>query len=356
MTLVCKKISCEDEAFNNIVIELKTDNLSRSNMPKMIVGTGLSASFQVPGMKQLAAELKNKLDRHDDSRVRTLWREKVPAIDKFGLEDGLKSLNSSEEILINEIKKITTAFILQEEQKLLCDIYNKKSGFEHLLMYLKETCSINYGILDIMTPNYDRIIEILCDKCNISVITGFEGQIFRRFNATNLKKPDIQYNLKNNFFVRLFKPHGSINWIERNGDEYLINDYELLSKYSDNIEIIAPGNSKYKEGMLNNTFRTMREDFYELISDNAKPYSLFIYGYGFNDSHFNTVLFQNKYKKVLILSKEIRDDVIDRATKNKNVTAFYQHDDKEYMIYKGENIEIDKSLWNIDVFADVFLG
>ena len=108
--------------------------------------------------------------------------------------------------------------------------------------------------------------------------------------------------------------------------------------------------------MTNNTFRIMREDFNELISEMNKPYSLFIYGYGFNDTHFNTVLFQNTKKNVLILSKDIKEEVLEKAKNNHMVTAFFQKDFTDFMIYKGEQIEIDKSLWNMDVFADVFLG
>ena len=152
------------------------------------------------------------------------------------------------------------------------------------------------------------------------------------------------------------KPHGSINWVLKDNQEYMINDDYYLSQNSDNIEIIAPGSSKYEAGMLNNTFRLMREDFNELISDVSKPYSLFIYGYGFNDSHFNTVLFQNKNKNVLVLSKEIKSAVIDKALNNPKVTIFFQEDKKEYIIYKGERFEIDRSLWNMDIFAEVFFS
>lgn len=350
------KISCDSDEFDEIIISLKNDNLSRNNMPKIIVGTGLSASFGVPGMWELSKELKKKMNNHSIKVVKDAWESKESEIERVGLEEGLKTINSSENQLVDEIKKATSAFILQEEQKRLSEIYERSSGFEKLLLYLKSTCSVNHGIIDIMTPNYDRIVEILCDKCSVSVITGFKGEIFQSFDPLRLKNPEYQYNLRNNFFVRLFKPHGSINWVIKNGKEYLINDFYFLSKNSDDIEIIAPGSSKYEAGMLNNTFRTMREGFNELISDINKPYSLLIYGYGFNDSHFNTVIFQNTCKNVLILSKEIKDDVIEKALKNHKITIFYQKDDKEYMVYKGEKIEINRSLWNMDEFADVFFG
>ena len=81
-----------------------------------------------------------------------------------------------------------------------------------------------------------------------------------------------------------------------------------------------------------------------------------IYGYGFNDTHFDTVLFQNKTKKVLILSKDIKENILEKARKNHMVTAFFQKDSIDFMIYNGEQIKINKKIWDMDVFADVFLG
>lgn len=51
-----------------------------------------------------------------------------------------------------------------------------------------------------------------------------------------------------------------------------------------------------------------------------------------------------------------KEEVLEKAKNNHMVTAFFQKDFTNFMIYKGEQIEIDKSLWNMDVFADVFFG
>lgn len=53
-----RKISCESDEFDDIVVNLKNDVLSRNNIPKIILGTGLSASYGVPGMWELSEELK----------------------------------------------------------------------------------------------------------------------------------------------------------------------------------------------------------------------------------------------------------------------------------------------------------
>ena len=353
---MCSKISLGDEKLDEIIEDIKEKNLARNSFPKLIVGTGLSASFGVHGMSKLSTQLEKNLSRHPDSTIQDLWLKKADDVKQYGLEEGLKSLAPTEERLVEEIRKVTAAFILQEEEKLHKQIANADSGFAKLLKYLKETCSVNYRILDIMTPNYDRIIEIICDSLGIGVITGFEGEVYESFQPWVLKNPEKYYNTKRNFYVRLFKPHGSINWIRKNEIEYLSNDYEVLKKNNEYIEIITPGSSKYEVGLTNNTFRTMREDFNERISDVQKSFSLLIYGYGFNDEHFNTVLFQNSNMNMLILSYEVKGEILDKAINNSHMTIFYQQDKKNYMIYKSEKYEVDVALWDIDKFVETIIG
>jgi len=47
-----------------------------------------------------------------------------------------------------------------------------------------------------MTPNYDCIIEMICDRLCIGVITGFMGELYQVFNPNILKNPQKFYNIK----------------------------------------------------------------------------------------------------------------------------------------------------------------
>ena len=140
-----------------------------------------------------------------------------------------------------------------------------------------------------------------------------------------------------------------------NGNEYLTNDYGVLQQKIEFIEIVTPGSSKYREGLTNNTFRCMREEFNELLNPEDN-YSLLMYGYGFNDDHFDTALFDSFQKNVLILARDVKIEIINKAMERKNITVFFHEDDKECMIYKSKKYIIDIPLWNIDRFADTFLG
>lgn len=348
-------LEIHSDIFDEIVEDIKQRNLSRNNMPKLIVGTGLSVIYGVPGMRDLAEHLAKEIDQSSDEHLKEIWKNHSDKIETNGLEAGLANLTQNENDLVDAIKPITARFILESEEKLHKTIREKDTGFCRLLDYLSGTVSVGKKLIDIMTPNYDRIIEIVCDKLSIGVITGFTGSLYGKFNRNLLKQPTEVYNCRNCAWVRLYKPHGSINWINEDGNEYLTNDYEILKNKAEYIEIVTPGSSKYKAGLINNTFRRMREEFNELLNPEDN-YSLLIYGYGFNDDHFDTALFDSFQKNVLILSREVKQEILDKALERKNITVFYHEDDKEYMIYKSRKYTIDLPVWDIDQFADLFIG
>ncbi len=305
-------LDIHSDMFDDIVEDIKQRNLSRNNISKLIVGNGLSMIYGVPGMKTLAEHLEKEIDKSSVKMLKEIWKKHHNDIRINGLEAGLAGLTQTENILVDAIKPITARYILESEEKLHTSILEENTGFFRLLVYLSGTVSTGKKVIDIMTPNYDRIIEIVCDKLGIGVITGFNGSLYGKFNKNLLKQPTEVYNCKKRTWVRLFKPHGSINWVNEEGNEYLTNDYEILKEKAEYIEIVTPGSSKYRVGMTNNTFRCMREEFNELLNPEDN-YSLLIYGYGFNDDHFDTALFDSFQKNVLILSRDVKQEIINKA-------------------------------------------
>lgn len=348
-------LNIHSDAFDGIVEDIKQSNLSRNNMPKLIIGTGLSMVYDVPGMRKLAEYLETEINKLKSEKLKRMWKSRSKTIKSKGLEAGLANLTQNENVLVDRIKVLTARFILDSEEKLHEDIWKADTGFSKLLIYLAGTVSVNDRVIDIMTPNYDRVIEIVCDKLQIGVITGFQGNLYHWFDRNLLKEPKKFYDCKQQVWVRLFKPHGSINWVNEDGKTYSTNDYKILRKNIKHLEIVTPGSSKYKEGMTNNTFRYMREDFNELLNP-KKSYSLLFYGYGFNDDHFDTALFDSFEKNVLILARDVKPEIQEKALAKRNITVFYHEGENEYMIYKAQKYKIDLPLWDINQFADIFLG
>ncbi len=352
-------LNVKDEEFEPIYSDIVNRYLSKTNFPKFIVGTGLSIGLGVSGMSGLAKELEKKFNSDEYSSYLHTWKQYEGIVNDKGLEYALLNIKPEEEEFVESIREITAEFILDSDYNARKYILSNHSGFENLIGFLSRTVSVNDKVIDIMTPNYDLIIELIVDKLKLESTLGFYGSLYQNFNQDRLKSPRSYFS-KDEPIVRLFKPHGSINWIKQGSNVIQTNDYNYLKKESKNIEIITPGSMKYQRGLTHALFRIHREIFNELITDNKNKFSIFIYGYGFNDQHFDTV-FENTTKDVIVLTMNIKKEIVDKALGNRNWTLFYKHTNEEelgensYMIYNQKLYKIDTDLWDINEFSKIFI-
>jgi len=364
MNNLIETLKITDEQFEPIFSDIKDRYLSQTNFPKLIIGTGLSISLGVSGMQGLTCELEKKFNDEENKEFLPLWEEYKPTKEQ-GLEAALLNISPSQKSFVDKIREITADFILKSDYESREKILAESSGFEKMMNFLSKTVSVNAKIIDIMTPNYDLLIELISDKLKLETNLGFYGSLYQNFEPDRLKNP-FKYITKKIPIVRIFKPHGSINWINNDGNVIQTNDYTYLKSKTDNIEIITPGSMKYQYGLTHELFRIHRETFNELISDNSTNFSIFIYGYGFNDRHFDTV-FENTTKDVIVLTMDIKQEIVKKAEANHNWTLFYKRiigeeckeeckQEISYMVYKGKKYSINQNLWDMDVFADTFLG
>lgn len=356
------KINVEDPEFETVYCDIKERYLSRTYFPKLIVGTGLSVSMNIPGMTALSEELSKRFNEKPYEEFKETWDAYKGVVVNQGLEAALLQIPQSSSNFVENIRTITGRFILAKDYESRENIVQNNSGFEKLLNYLSRTVSPNNNIIDIMTPNYDLIIEAIADKLNLPTVLGFSGNLFQKFDNEYLRNPYIIYR-KNVQLLRLFKPHGSVNWINNNNQILQVNDYSYMNEHSNDIEIIAPGSFKYEYGMTHEIFRAHRECFNEIISSKEMDYSIFVYGYGFHDSQFD-IVFENTNNNVIVLTMELEQSIINRALTHKNWTLFYksiigtQKNDKNdsFMVYKGELYIINQNLWDLNVFSNIFFG
>lgn len=337
-------INVHDEEFSKIAQDIKERFLGQVAFPKLIIGTGLSLMYDLPGMAALANRLNDFISQ--ELALKDEWEKIYEDVCKSGLESALYRDVSPN--LLHRIKIITSAYILESEKKKLFSIFDKETGFTTLLKHLKNSLSENNPYIDIMTPNYDRIIEVCCDKVGLSVVTGYTGFIYKKNDFNKM----IKKNKFNNHekFVRLFKPHGSINIISKNNECIECNDFSFLEENVDKIQIITPGKSKYKSSLTNMVYARPRESFDNILR-NDKNYSLITFGYGFNDEHFNKPLFEaldNNSKGMLIISYLVQDNIIQQALTNSKIVVFCNNKERSTLIYNKTEYQLTENLSDIN--------
>lgn len=323
-----------------------------------IVGSGLSLSEGIPGMKELSVELTAKVPLLlSDASDIGVWNKIDSDLSAdVGLEQALHNTEPSPYIE-DCIRKITAKFIGSAEAKVLLDIIQRGKVLR-FTEYLHHFNIRNNGLV-VVTTNYDRLIEYACEYNNIRVDTLFIGRFLAHFEPEQsrysfcqniVKRPGKKLEAVFAPKVTILKPHGSLSWHIVNGEPYSIPNYPF-----DDCLIITPGVNKYKEGYSNpfDAHRTRAN----LEIDCAQRY--IIIGYGFGDDHLETHLIKQLEcgKPALILTYALSQKAKELVKRCKYVTVII-HDGANGSILitaSGETQLRDVNLWDLQaMLREVF--
>ncbi|WP_330744914.1 SIR2 family protein [Chryseobacterium sp. CP-77] len=155
--------------------------------------------------------------------------------------------------------------------------------------------------LNIFTTNYDLYSERAMDLLGIHYVNGFTGGISKFFNpaifnyalAEKMDLSQSKWSVIDNFFY-LYKIHGSVNWIEEQGENKLFKVREIqeakydILKEKDNI-MIHPTPLKYNAS-LGSPYSDLFREFQKNLMQNNNI--LITLGYSFSDEHINNIIFQ----------------------------------------------------------------
>lgn len=253
-----------------------------------IIGSGLSCAEGLPGMAALAEMLIKTLPSTIAAEDEGTWAEVSDYLSNgVGLEAALHKVTISQ-ALTDVIVQATAEFILAEEARTLADCMgtDRTLRFSRLLRHLSPA---NPKFVEVITPNYDRLIEFAVESAGWGVDTGFVGRILGRHHPTESDKSFaravIQHAKATKLLyrdrVRLYKPHGSLDWFDT--AQGVISSYLPIAAKR---LIITPGVGKYKHG-YEQPFDSHREGANVAID---KANGILCIGYGFNDDHLQTHL------------------------------------------------------------------
>ncbi len=156
--------------------------------------------------------------------------------------------------------------------------------------------------LHIFTTNYDRFIEYTCDNACIKILDRFFGKIQPTYQET---LPNIDYYYKtpdtNNEFryaegvIRFTKIHGSIDWSCK-GNKIIQSCLPFgCDDFTSKLDDLQNNLMIYLNSMksIETAYYPYSQLFRDFSSAICRQNSLlFVYGYGFGDSHINKILIE----------------------------------------------------------------
>jgi len=173
--------------------------------------------------------------------------------------------------------------------------------------------------VEVFTINYDLLIETAFDRHGVMYFDGFLGTINAKFRTELLEAtPELDSEWMPPFFARLWKLHGSVNWM---WDD--TNQVVRLGKAVGENEpaAIYPSDMKYDESRRF-PFVVLQDRLRRALS---QPETIaLVSGYSFGDQHLNELIYdaasRRERSEVIAFSySNIPSDLAERALETPNL-------------------------------------
>lgn len=245
----------------------------------------------------------------------------VPAIPLMGsfTNDFERSAN---EKLADKVKEVSTLLLCDEPElaysieneniKQVLSVYQKFIENIISILTLSNSRQIPKNV-NIFTTNYDLFIEKATDialkKYKMVFNDGASGYFNRYLDSSNYNRTVSYKGLNDNYIneipsITLIKPHGSMNWLEKDGNILIRNEVV------DEPVIVKPDGFESATTFESNHFHEMLRIFQMELD---KPQSvLFVIGFSFQDKHIAKMIRRAMQNPELIIyvfgySEEDRD-------------------------------------------------
>lgn len=326
-----------------------------------IVGSGLSCAEGISGMKALAEKLIKDVPKKINIADMEYWRNIEESLKKgTDLESTLQQ-NKVTSNIEKAIIETSYELISNEDISIFTEIIEKG----RILRFSEYLSCFNVDLynLNVITTNYDLLIEYACEIKGLCYSDSYYGKIISVYSPENAEQEMIRGSKKGkkpmNYYkphIKIYKPHGSINWKLINGKLNKINHMNCGTPC-----IITPGSNKYEKGYEEPFDYHIGKMGREI--DNAKR--LIFIGYGFNDNHLETHLnkTENISKPKLIITRTLYDNAKKIVDNSPNTIAIEEVkiNDKSYgsrIYFEKQTYEIsDKEIWDLaELIKEVLHG
>lgn len=260
----------------------------------ILIGSGGSIPYGLPSMAELAKEITSKLTiKYRDQET---WKAFVAELESTNnLEIALEKVTLKAEIQ-NAVIMAVWSFVDRKDREAIKNFLN--NGTTPALTFIIKKFLQRAGATNIITTNYDRLIECAIDFSQGIVETGFSGNYIKGFSS---------FGTSGKRTVNLYKVHGSVDWFRhKENHNIMATSFFNTDDFSETYMpmIVTPGNGKYRE--------THYDPFRGVIAAADKALrdanSYLCIGYGFNDEHIQPIIIdenRNKNKPIVIVTKEV---------------------------------------------------
>jgi hypothetical protein len=330
-------------------------NCIKSN-PLIILGSGASAGYGIPGMWPLGAHLSGlALPAGIPKAEQEAWEKFLVELPKTNLEQALTDVPLSS-TLTKLIIESTWEFLNREDLRIFLQVCADRK-FLALSKLYQHLFSSTSREIHVVTPNYDRLAEYAANAAGFSVYTGFNyGHLAHRASSPSPKIHEGKILVRT---VSVWKVHGCFGWFaDMDG---VVTGLPPMEKIPAGMEpvIITPGIEKYRR-THDEPFRTIMHCADKCIQ-NASAY--FCVGFGFNDQHLQTLLIercQSEDVPLVLITQKI-SDTAKSFFDNKKVRRYLalEQDGADTKMYSTEYpagvIIPGTSIWKLDEFLAVVI-
>lgn len=319
----------------------------------LVVGSGASCAFGLPGMTALASFLIQEapgrivgLDQDSVDNWVTLSGLLQQSTD---LESAMSSTAVSDS-LSDVLGQLIADCVLEAEKAAIDQILNSPtvSAFGRLFSHLLQTAPT----LNVITTNYDRLLEVQAARAGVRLDSMFYGHTIGRFDS-DLSREELLYpqtpagrgrttQFAYRPHVQLSKPHGSLDWFSQ-GNTHYRSDLDVPGIR----RIVPPGGNKYRLG-YEVPFDAQRNRANAAID---KASALLFVGYGFNDDHLQTHIQSRVYEvPTVILSRTLTAKAHEYLALNESSVGIEAGDDlsRSRVFRDGVVAELDEPIWDIE--------
>ncbi len=321
-----------------------------TNHPAILIGSGCSVPYGLPSMSQLADELISTLSHKYASNCS--WNDFVARYNATqNLETALESVDM-DQTLHDEIIKCVWECISKADNDAF-QLFLEKGEFPHIGKIVAK-CIQSVTKTNIITTNYDRLIEYAIDKQEGKCVSGYCGTYLKRFTGFN--------SIESKRTINLFKVHGSVDWFKNISTGSICSvDFRDSSCWVGHYSplIVTPGIQKYRETHYD-PFRTMISEADKAIRQSS---SYLCVGYGFNDEHIEPIIIEEnreKEKPIVIVTKGITPKMESLFLSRDDIPYLIisEHESGGSIVYWGKNDYkvFEVPFWKLSEFTNLWLG